>query len=67
MTVVVVRCRGCGHRVEVELDKHTGIPTPPRITRVVEKLRKCPRCCRCYEDPRVVAVRWSAWSPGTGS
>ncbi|MCC5990291.1 MAG: hypothetical protein LM558_02100 [Thermosphaera sp.] len=60
MTVVIIRCRGCDHRVEVALDKYTGIPTPLRIARIVEKHRKCPRCHKCYEDPKVVNLRWSA-------
>jgi DNA-directed RNA polymerase subunit RPC12/RpoP len=59
MTVVVVRCRGCGHRVEVALDKYTGIPTPPRIAGVVEKLGTCPKCGKQFTNPRVVTVRWS--------
>ncbi len=61
MTVVVVRCGGCGHRVEVALNKYTGIPTLPGIARIVEELGACPKCGRPYGSPKVVAVtvRWS--------
>jgi len=60
MTVVVVRCSGCGHRIEVALNKYIGIPTLPGIAEIVEKIRVCPKCGRQFESPRVVDVRWSA-------
>jgi DNA replicative helicase MCM subunit Mcm2 (Cdc46/Mcm family) len=67
MTVVVVRCKGCGHTTVVVLNKYTGIPTLPGIAGVVEELGTCPKCGRRFENPKVVNLRWSAWSPGTGS
>jgi len=57
--IVVVRCCGCGHRVEVEPNKYDGIPTPRKIAKLVEKLGACPKCGRSFERPRVVSVRWS--------
>jgi DNA replicative helicase MCM subunit Mcm2 (Cdc46/Mcm family) len=58
MTVVVVRCSGCGHRIEVALNKYTGIPTLPGIAELVEKLGTCPKCGKQFTNPRVVSVRW---------
>jgi NAD-dependent SIR2 family protein deacetylase len=59
MTVVVVRCSSCGHKVEVEPNKYDGIPTPRKIAKLVERLGACPKCSRPFGRPRVVSVRWS--------
>jgi len=57
--IVIVRCGGCGHSVEVELNKYDMIPTPRKIARIVERLGACQKCGRSFERPRVVSVRWS--------
>jgi len=57
--IVIVRCGGCGHRVEVEPNKYDAIPTPHKIAKIVEKLGACPKCSKPFGRPRVVSVRWS--------
>jgi uncharacterized protein with PIN domain len=49
---IIVYCSSCGFKFYVVV--YSRIPIPPRIARVVEKLRTCPKCGKQLGNPRVV-------------
>ena len=61
--VYCLYCSGCGFKlyIDVVLNKfaryaiRSGVDIP---TRVVEKFRKCPKCGKRFEKPKLVSVRW---------